>query len=110
MATLVIPLEPGPDVPPTVQALVLDGVTYQLETRWNARAGLWFLSLADSEGAAIANSLPIANSGLPINAVVYRQEGQPPGGLWAIALASPQTDAGADELGGRVVVTYEEAV
>lgn len=109
MATLVIPLEPGQDVPPTVQALVLDGVTYQLQTRWNGRAGLWFLSLADSDGEAIADSLPIANSGLPINAAVYRQTGQPPGSLWAIALADPQTDAGATELGGRVVVTYDEA-
>lgn len=109
MATLVIPLEPGPDVPPTVQAIVLDGVTYQLETRWNARAGLWFLSLADSEGVAVANSLPIANSGLPVNAAIFRQENTPPGGFWAIALMRPDVDAGANELGGRVVLTYDEA-
>lgn len=109
MATVVIPLVPGPDVPPTVQGIVLDGVPYQLETRWNARAQLWFLSLYDSDGVAVAASLGIANSGLPINAAIYRQQGVPQGGFWALAQREPDRDAGADELGGRVVVTYSEA-
>jgi len=109
MATLVIPMTPGPDVPPTVLAIVLDGTTYQVELRWNNRAKLWFLSLADSEGVAVANSLPLSNSGLPVNAAVYRQEGQPQGGFWALAVSEPDTNAQADELGGRVVLTYQEA-
>lgn len=93
-----------------MQTLVLDGQQYQLETRWNQRAQLWFLSLSDVDGTAVANSLPVVNSGAPINAVIYRQQNAPPGGLWAIAQSGQAVSAGADELGGRVVITYSEGL
>ena len=109
MAVLVIPTETGPDVPPSVQTLTLDGISYQFTLKWNERASAWFLDIADANGAALASGLRVCNAGLPVNSLVYLQANLPAGGIYAIANASPTMDATAEDLGNRVLLCYEEA-
>jgi hypothetical protein len=109
MATLVIPTQTGPDVPPTVQTLTLDGISYQFGLRWNARGQAWFLDIADATGASLVNGLRVCNAGMPVNSLVYLQAGLPGGGIFAIANASPTMDATAEDLGDRVLLCYQEA-
>ncbi len=109
MAVLVIPTETGPDVPPSVQTLTLDGISYQFTLKWNARGQAWFLDIADANGTSLANGLRVCNAGMPVNSLVYLQANLPAGGIYAIANASPTLDATAEDLGNRVLLCYEEA-
>lgn len=42
--------------PSTVQETTLDGTTYRLLFRWNARDGYWYLTIRDLEDGEIAPS------------------------------------------------------
>lgn len=109
MATVVIPTDTGPDTTPQVLRLQLDGVTYQLTIRYNSRAGLWRVDIADDNGTALASGLSLRNAGIPANGCIFGRQGFPPGILMALATADPATDANLEELGGRVQLVYIEA-
>lgn len=109
MATLTIPTQTGPDTTPQVLRCQLNGVTYQLGLRYNSRAGMWRLDIANDSGTALASGLSLRNAGLPANLCVWPRQGFPAGLLLAIACADARTDANLEELGARVRLTYIEA-
>jgi hypothetical protein len=60
MATLEIKI---PDVARTsgsvITKAVLDGVNFAIRLQWNARAGVWQMSIADAEDVAIVSGLTL---------------------------------------------------
>lgn len=96
----------------------LNGVTYRFDVRWNERGGFWAFDLyLDSTDELLVAGLPILLGGDILAA--HRRLGI--GGLVAVDMSATQQnaspneettsvlvseDAGADDLGTRVVVLY----
>lgn len=82
----------------------LDGVTYTLRVRWNARASAWFMDiLTEDADDVIAAGLRIV-VGYPLN--LYRADRKPPGLLFAQDTSGRGVDPGLGELGERVQLFY----
>jgi len=86
----------------------LDGVTYRLGFRWNARASAWFMSLATEDETPIASGIKVVADWPLLRGV--RGGLRPPGELLAVDTSGQQTDPGRDDLGRRVELVYVEAV
>lgn len=98
-----IPVDPT--LPDQEFGVVLDKVPIVLGLRWNARAGLWVLSISDAAGV-IASGLPVVvGPGLLQRLTSPRL---PPGELVAVDTAGA-ADPGERDLGARVELVYVEA-
>lgn len=105
-AVVVIPTDHStPQIPPYSQKTVLSQVTYGLAFRWNARANVWTAAVSAANGTLLADAIPIRN-GLPIAQFAATTNGFPPGNFWAVPVDHDPADAGQDQLGGRVLLTY----
>ncbi len=85
----------------------LDGASYAVELRWNARDGAWYFSLRDAEGAVLLSGRKVVLGAK----LLGRGEDPrlPPGGLILFDTSGTNVDPGEDELGGRVLLIYVEA-
>lgn len=88
--------------------VVLEGVTYTLEFRWNVRLGAWFMNIYDADGttAILVGIRLVANYMLGAYNVGY---GGPPGGFAAFDTSGQGLDPGLEELGDRVQLIYYTA-
>lgn len=106
MATRIIPA--STELSHYTMQVELDRVLFLLTFRWNEREGYWYLSIADSNGVDVATGIKIV-----INTPLLRRcvsAGRPTGELIALdAATNTSGDPGLNELGGRVVLVYEEA-
>jgi hypothetical protein len=85
----------------------LEGSTYVVELRWNARARAWFLSLFDRSRSAIAVGRKVA---LGADLRGASADGRlPPGRLLALDTSGAGRDAGEADLGARVLLGYVES-
>lgn len=66
MAEQIIPLTPSPNQSFTVQ-LQVDGnpLTLQLVIRWSAMAGYWVMTILDSSGDLLLDSIPLITGWYP---------------------------------------------
>lgn len=100
-----IPLQPS--LPHYDMQVPLDGVTYTLELRWNARAGSWSLSIATEVGDPIATGLVVVlNMPLGDRCTDARM---PPGRLVALDTSGETRGPGETDFGTRVQLYYLEA-
>jgi len=75
----------------------LDGERWTFRFEWNDRASLWFMSID-----GVADSIAVVlNWPLLLNTT-----GGPRGSLMAIDTSRAETDAGREDLGERVLLTY----
>ena len=95
------------DSPDYEQQVTLSGETYILTARWNARAGRWFLSLADAAGDVVWQGVK-ASMDLPIR-MHSTSAIKPDGQLWIVDASGSGVDAGLMDLGSRVQLVYVEA-
>lgn len=105
MATLVLPARS--DLPFYDFGVDLEGSSFTFELRWNPRAGAWFLSVYDAAG-----DLLIAGRRVVLGVSLFGpnfDERLPPGFLCAIDTGTTGEDPGRDDLGGRVVLVYDES-
>ena len=90
----------------------LDGEFYRVGFHWNPRArdgvGLWMFDLFDSKGDSLLRSVSLA-LGQDIIRGYGRFGGLPPGKFHVRDTEGTGVESGPDELGGRVLVIYEEA-
>lgn len=105
-----IPVNTTEDASPVVVQVQLEGSSYQLYFRYNERSSFWRCDILDQQGTALAAGLPVRNYGLPFNLPLYLHDGMIQGLLYAFASNNIDTDAGPNELGGRVSVLYRSAV
>ncbi len=82
----------------------LDSVTYQFTFRWNGRDGSWFMDLADGEGTVLVAGVKVV-LGVFLGLKHWNQS-FPPGMFLAIDTSGADEEAGFDDLGKRVVVSY----
>lgn len=105
MATLILPARS--DVAFYDFEVDLEGRSYVFELRWNARAGLWFLTLRDAAGEVIvANRAVVLASRLTGGSADPRL---PPGTIVAVDTGIENKDPGREDLGGRVLLVYAES-
>lgn len=85
----------------------LDGRDYELELRWNQRAGRWYLKISTAADGVIQGPTKIV-ADWPL---VYPGKSLPlpPGALLAVDTTGEGRDPGLTELGGRVVLVYMDA-
>jgi hypothetical protein len=105
MAALEIPILPS--VPHQEFAVVLDGVEYILEIRWNDRDEAWFANLYDAERDVICYGIVLVIE-YPILRRVNDPR-RPAGELLLIDEENTQREAGLDDLGARVKLVYVTA-
>ena len=89
------------------QRVELDGGSYEIRQRWNARSKFWYLDVYDVNG----NPLLVGRK-LTLDAPILQQHQTrevPPGELVAYDTSVRKAPAGLDELGERVVLLYVEA-
>jgi hypothetical protein len=85
----------------------LDGVLYELLLAWNHRAQSWFLSLSLLDGTPVVSGVRVV-ADIPL--LHYcGHESAPPGALMAMDTSGAGLDPGLTDLGGRVLLMYEEA-
>lgn len=86
-------------------SIELDQVTYGFEFRWNEREGCWYLTLRDGEGNALLSSRKVVLGALFRK---YRGTAGVPqlGDVYVFDTSGGELDAGLEDLGRRVVLTY----
>jgi hypothetical protein len=94
------------DLPHYDMQVVLEGVTYTLEFRWNARDAAWYMNLMTEAGVAIWMSIKIVVD-LPL-AFRCKNPLKPPGKFIAFDTTGAKADPGEADLGNRVQLLYFE--
>jgi hypothetical protein len=83
----------------------LDGRAYVCVLRWNEREGSWYLSLLDADRVDIVAGVRVVVDWDLLRRVVDAR--RPPGVLIAVDTTSAG-EPGLTDLGGRVLLTYED--
>lgn len=98
---LIIPID---STPSQTFSTTIGGKTYGFDAHWNARDAAWFMSVFEEDGTPI-----IQGAKLVLNAFIGRRSPHQlfSDGAFSLADLSGQgLDAGQDDLGTRVVLTY----
>lgn len=102
---LLLPIQPGN--PNFTIDVDMDGVTYTLQFKWNARAPGWFVSISTSTGEVL-----VLARRLPVNWPLWwrnRDPLLPSGYLMLNDTTGADLDPGVEDLGARVQVVYVTA-
>ena len=86
------------------QKTSLDGQTYTLEFRWNAREESWYLNILTDTEETVAMGIKLVVDWSLIRRVTDVKA--PPGVLMAVDTTGSGVDPAFDELGTRVVLLY----
>lgn len=107
MALLEIPTFPG--VASYSIRVSLSGTDYEIRLDWRERAGAWYLSIYDTDsGEALAVGVRVV-CGYPLLRHRSKARQAIPGQIWAWDLSDRGGEtADLEDLGRRVVLTYEE--
>ena len=85
----------------------LDGVTYELEFRYNLRSDCWYFDLRLEDGTEVLNGIKlVVNYPLLLG---KQNENTPAGVLIATDTTGQKQDPGVADLGGRVTLAYYDA-
>ena len=99
MATQIIPLTPEPSQEFTID---LDGQTIQLNVRWNATAGQWFMNLVGITFDTIINGITLVTGINLLDAYAVRELGE----LWMVDLDEENAEPDFDNFGDRFQLMY----
>ena len=104
MALLQIPTDPTLDN--YSESMTLQGTSFTFLFEWSYRGGYWSLSIYDHAEAPVVQGVCIRCNVDMLEFV--SAPGKPPGRLYAYATSGAGTDPGMTDLGGRVVLLYDE--
>lgn len=90
------------------QRTTLDGLDFALSFVWNARAGAWYMRIADTFGKPIVGEIKLV-SNRPLLARFRYLVGLPPGEFIVVSFDSSRPYAGYGELGPVLTLYYREA-
>lgn len=82
----------------------LDEVTFNLDFEWNDRDQGWYMSIADVNGVALVSGRRVI-IGYPLFDA-YADARLPAGAFLALDTSDSDTEAGLNDLGDRVILTY----
>jgi len=109
MATLAIPTPPASSFGFLVR-VNLEGVFYRLQFKWNGRDESWYLDIGDDGGNATVRNLRLVIGDdilAPHKSIAAAK--CPQGNLRVVDTEASGVEAERDELGGRVLLLYDEA-
>ena len=104
MALLQIPTDPTLDN--YSESMTLQGASFTFLFEWNYRGSYWSLSIYDHAEAPVVQGVCIRCNVDMLEFV--SAPGKPPGRLYAYDTSGAGTDPGMTDLGGRVVLLYDE--
>lgn len=104
MAFFEIPLPQ--DEPHITEQVILDGVTFTIECRWNERESSWYLSLYDVEGEPIMTDKKMVADW----SLTYRllHDDRPAGDLLVVDVSGTGVDPALSDIGERVILVYAD--
>ncbi len=108
MATLTIPTPPA-DSYGWIARVNLEGIFYRLQYRFNGRDETWYLDIGDDGGNGTVRNLRLVIGEEilePHKAIGV--ESCPQGNLRVVDTSRADKEAERDELGGRVLLLYDE--
>jgi hypothetical protein len=85
-------------------ATVINGTTYAISLRWNARDAAWYFDLADADESPIVSGIKVVQGALLGRRCTDARF--PRGVIWAVDLSNQKLDATFDDLGTRVAVYF----
>lgn len=100
-----VPLQTS--VPAFTQRTSMDGVTFQLDVKWNERESAWYISFADADGVLIRSGVRMVVDWPLLRQVADAR--RPPGELYLIDLDGTGAEAALDDLDVRVQLIYVTA-
>lgn len=87
--------------------VILDGLVYTLEFRWNTRESSWYMDIKTEDETLILASIKVViDTPLGKRCADARM---PPGVLLAQDSSDAKIEAGVNDLGARVILLYFEA-
>lgn len=84
--------------------VVLEGIAYKFEFRWNVRGEFWVFDIADGAGTVLVTGQRVVVD-LPLLGR-YKFEGLPTGSLFAVDTSGAGEDPTLDDFGNRVTLVY----
>lgn len=103
MAVYEIPIDGT--YPSFIQEVELEGTSYRMEFRWNARESEWYLTLRDIDDVVLAGSRKLV-TGAGLLRLVHAED-RPPGDLFVVnTIGDGQSSPGRDDLGSKLVLVY----
>lgn len=105
MGTFVIPTRT--DDEHYEEQVELDGIVYSMKLAWNHRAGAWFVSLSKQDGTPIISGTRVVVDWPLLHYCSHPDK--PAGLLLALDTSGAGADPGLTDLGGRVLLMYQEA-
>lgn len=84
----------------------LEGVIFKFAFQWNERDSHWYMTLADSEGAAIVSGIKVVARTPLLRGISDAR--RPPGDIMAYDTTGAG-DPGLEDLGENVLLLYHEA-
>jgi hypothetical protein len=88
-------------------SMVLDGVTFVLEFRWNLREDAWYFDVRLDDGTNVANGVKVVVDWPLLRGL--RSANRPLGEFVAFDTSGERRDAAIDDLGSRVKLYYFDA-
>lgn len=86
------------------EELTLDAAQYRFDLRYNGRGDFWVLDITDRDGNMVIAGIKVVASYELIRQYHYAEI--PPGALFTVDPALPESRIGRDDLAGRVELTY----
>lgn len=83
----------------------LDGASYVLTLAWNVRDESWYLTVGDADDVPVASGVRVT-LGAFLGRHLRYQGRMPPGAFNAVDTSGKGAEAGRDDLGQRVLLTY----
>lgn len=105
MATLILPTRT--DLAIYRERVDLEGDTFTLDFQYNSREGAWYFDLLDADATPIRSGIRVV-VGVPLLRLIHGA-GKPAGEMMATDQSGEDQEAGAEDLGDRVLLTYLEA-
>lgn len=105
MALRVIPVVPGNRA--SSRRVQLSGREYRIDLRWSDFEGRWYLSLLAASGAVLVAGVPVSTLE-PLLEGWHSIDGVPAGELVVMDTRRAPADAGLEDLGDVVRLTYWE--
>lgn len=86
------------------QTTTLDGVSYLLEFRYNAREFVYYLKIMMTDGTILAQGIKLVSNYPLLQA--YNDDRMPLGEIMAVAAGADDSPAKLGDIGGRVTLVY----
>ncbi len=99
---IIIPTPQGS--PFTTQITTIDGTDYKLSFSFNFRELAWYMGMALTDGTVLASGIKLVSNYFLLQK--YADDRLPPGELVAVAMGADDSQAGINDLGGRVQLLY----